>query len=442
MGNTAIRVQELTKFYRIGTGIRAQDSFATAAWQAVKSPLANYRKYRALYRFDEHDEAGESSDVIRALSGISFEVAEGDVVGILGHNGAGKSTLLKILSRITPPTRGRVELHGRISSLLEVGTGFHQELTGRENIYLNGTILGMRKREVDRKFDEIVAFSGVERFLDTPIKRYSSGMRVRLAFSVAAHLEPEILIIDEVLAVGDAEFQKKCINKMQDVGRQGRTVLFVSHNMPAILSLCSRGILINGGRLVEDGPIQSVVEGYSQIRTIVPPAREWSEEKAPGGDSARLLGVRVTDRHGTICDAFDIREPIRLELLYEVTRAGCELLPHLFVYNEEGVNLFGTLEDDARWRGRERHSGIYRSTVTLPGNLLAPGRHYVNCSAITLNPNVRQFVERSVVAFQVIDTVAPDSARGDWAGPLGGVMRPKLSWDTEHRPVITARAAP
>ncbi|MFQ5866208.1 MAG: ABC transporter ATP-binding protein, partial [bacterium] len=233
----AIKVQNISKRYRIGLKEEMRDSFAVAVLDFIKSPLKNYRKYRSLYEFEDINYSAENNvteNVIWALRDISFEVPKGEVLGIIGRNGAGKSTLLKILCKVTDPTSGVAEIRGRVSSLLEVGTGFHQELTGRENIYLNGTILGMTKKEVGRKFDEIVDFSGVEKFIDTPVKRYSSGMRVRLAFSVAAHLEPEILLIDEVLAVGDAEFQKKCLNKMEHVGQEGRTVLFVSHNVTAI----------------------------------------------------------------------------------------------------------------------------------------------------------------------------------------------------------------
>jgi lipopolysaccharide transport system ATP-binding protein len=240
-----------------------KDNIAGAVFRLLKKPIDNYRKYRSLYRFDDVN-SNEQDNIVWALKNISFKVQQGDVLGVVGRNGAGKSTLLKILSRITLPTSGRVEIEGRISSLLEVGTGFHPELTGRENIYLNGTILGMKRREVLEKFDEIVEFSGVGKFLDTPVKRYSSGMLVRLAFSVAAHLEPEILLIDEVLAVGDASFQSKCLGKMEDVAKQGRTVLFVSHNMPAVASLCSRVIHLKSDRILEyDDPRQGI-EDYLQ----------------------------------------------------------------------------------------------------------------------------------------------------------------------------------
>jgi lipopolysaccharide transport system ATP-binding protein len=266
----AIEVENIGKRYRIGLKEQMQDSFLKSVIEVLKSPITNYRKYRSLYRFDDEkansrdDSTPNSIDIIWALKNISFRVSKGEVIGIIGTNGAGKSTLLKILSRITDPTTGYAEIRGKVSSLLEVGTGFHPELTGRENVYLNGTILGMTKKEVDSKFDDIIEFSGVEKFIDTPVKRYSSGMLVRLAFSVAAHLEPEILIIDEVLAVGDAAFQQKCLGKMENVAKEGRTVLFVSHNMAAVENLCSRAIWIDGGQVVEIGETKKIIETYLQ----------------------------------------------------------------------------------------------------------------------------------------------------------------------------------
>ncbi len=259
MSDFALRVEHLSKRYRIGLQEELHDTMAGAVLDWIKRPAKNIRRLRSLTQFGNSDGA---TDIIWALKDLSFEVKVGEVLGIIGRNGAGKSTLLKILARITYPTSGRVELRGRISSLLEVGTGFHPELSGRENIYLNGTILGMTKREIDQKFDEIVDFSGVEKFIDTPVKRYSSGMRVRLAFSVAAHLEPEILLVDEVLAVGDAEFQRRSLGKMDEVARGGRTVLFVSHQMAAIRNLCSRAIWIEAGELVASGETDDTVNSY------------------------------------------------------------------------------------------------------------------------------------------------------------------------------------
>ncbi len=260
MSQAAITVENLSKAYRIGLKEEIPDTLFGAASSFVRSPFKNFQRLRSLNTYDSHH--GEAEDIVWALKDVSFEVQEGEVLGVIGRNGAGKSTLLKILSRITKPTSGRAIIRGRVSSLLEVGTGFHPELSGRENVYMNGTILGMTKREIDRKFDEIVDFSGVERFLDTPIKRYSSGMKVRLAFAVAAHLEPEILIIDEVLAVGDAEFQRKCLGKMQNVAEGGRTVLFVSHNMPSVLALCTRAVLVNAGCLQYDGIPSNAIDQH------------------------------------------------------------------------------------------------------------------------------------------------------------------------------------
>jgi lipopolysaccharide transport system ATP-binding protein len=263
-----IKVENLSKLYRIGVKEQIYDSLGRSIFEFIKSPLNNYRKYRSLYRFDDVETANgnkqtdHSNNVIWALNNVSFDVKKGEVLGIIGSNGAGKSTLLKILSRITDPTKGRAEIRGKVASLLEVGTGFHPELTGRENVYLNGTILGMTRKEVQQKFDEIVDFSGVEKFIDTPVKRYSSGMAVRLAFSVAAHLETDVLLVDEVLAVGDAAFQKKCAGKMNDVSKQGKTILFVSHNMAALENLCSRSILLREGVIADSGPTKEVIEGY------------------------------------------------------------------------------------------------------------------------------------------------------------------------------------
>jgi lipopolysaccharide transport system ATP-binding protein len=258
MSNIAIKVENISKCYRIGLNEELYDTLGGALVGWLKSPISNFKRVQKLSKFTNDN----SDDIFWAVDDISFEVKQGEVLGIIGRNGAGKSTLLKILARITEPTSGRAEINGRVASLLEVGTGFHQELTGRENVYLNGTILGMTKTEISKKFDEIVDFSGIEKFIDTPVKRYSSGMRVRLAFAVAAHLEPEILLIDEVLAVGDTGFQKKCIGKMSDIAGEGRTVLFVSHNMAAVQSLCSRGILLKDGSVLLNSEINEVVNKY------------------------------------------------------------------------------------------------------------------------------------------------------------------------------------
>lgn len=271
--NSVIKVENISKVYRIGVKEKTHDTFSSAAFDFLKSPLKNFKTYRSYYKFDDVDLSGDGQenhdDIIWALRGTSFDVLEGQVVGLIGGNGAGKSTLLKILARITDPTGGKAEIRGRVSSLLEVGTGFHPELTGRENTFLNGTILGMSKKEVEKKFDEIVDFSGIEKFIDTPVKRYSSGMKVRLAFAVAAFMEPEILLVDEVLAVGDASFQNKCIGKMSEVSKQGRTIIFVSHNMPAILNLCERVILLESGKVkIDTDPTTGIKKYFESISSI------------------------------------------------------------------------------------------------------------------------------------------------------------------------------
>jgi lipopolysaccharide transport system ATP-binding protein len=435
----AIKVEDISKRYRIGLKDEMHDSFGAVLFDFIKSPLKNYRKYRSLYKFDDiepgnyQDQNTNHADIIWALRNISFEVKSGEVVGIIGRNGAGKSTLLKILCRITGPTSGNAQIRGRISSLLEVGTGFHQELTGRENVYLNGTILGMMKKEVDRKFDEIVDFSGVEKFIDTPVKRYSSGMKVRLAFAVAAHLEPEILLIDEVLAVGDAAFQKKCLKKMEDVGQKGRTVLFVSHNMSAITRLCGRAILLEKGRVMEDGPSQRVVRIYLTSESGSAAIREWRDPaKGPCGDVARLRAVRVRTGDGQLKESIEISQPVGIEMDYEVMKPGRVLMPHYHLYNEEGVEVFCAHDTDPDWRDRPRPEGRYKSTAWIPGNLLSEGTLFVNSGLITLDPNTEQFYEAAAVAFQVIETNGPNLARGGWAGPMTGVVRPLLEWHTEY----------
>ncbi|QDT63296.1 ABC transporter ATP-binding protein [Calycomorphotria hydatis] len=313
----AIEVTGLSKAYRIGVREESADTLAAAAWNTVTSPLRNLRKLSRLNTFPTDSGSGneeQTADTLWALKDVSFQISTGEVVGVIGRNGAGKSTLLKLLSRITDPTAGRARIHGRVSSLLEVGTGFHPELTGRENVYLNGTILGMTKREIDRKFDEIVDFSGVERFLDTPVKRYSSGMRVRLAFSVAAHLEPEILIIDEVLAVGDAEFQSKCIGKMQSVAGGGRTVLFVSHNMAAVTALCSRTVVLNNGKVAFDGSCTEGIDYYLSSNPSENPRREFPVE----GDRVTLEDFRITSSQGLDTTHISFRETHTINLVVDL----------------------------------------------------------------------------------------------------------------------------
>jgi len=438
--NLAIKVNNIGKRYRIGLKEEAQDSLGASMIELLKAPFNNYRKYRSLYKFDDVDDnrgvnaENTSSDIIWALKDVSFEVKKGEVLGIIGPNGAGKSTLLKILSRITPPTSGSVSIRGKVSSLLEVGTGFHPELSGRDNIYLNGTILGMRKKEVDKRFADIVEFSGVEKFLDTPVKRYSSGMRVRLAFAVAAHLEPDILIIDEVLAVGDAAFQKKCLNKMQDVGKEGRTVLFVSHSMSAITRMCERVIMVNNGQILLDGPAHEVVSSYLGGGRENTAYREWQDlDDAPGGEIVRLRAVRVRNDEGAISDAIDIRRPVGIEIEYDVLMSGSTILPTFALWNEEGVNVCVAVDVDPAWRKKLRPPGRYISTGWVPGNFLSEGMLNVNITIWAYEPirNKELFIG-DVVTFQVIDKLEGDSARGDFVGDLASTTRPLLKWTTQE----------
>jgi lipopolysaccharide transport system ATP-binding protein len=334
----AITIDNLSKAYHIGLKQERHDTFVGALQGLVRAPLKNFRHLSRLNTFRHCD---DSEDIFWALRDVSFGVQEGEVVGIIGRNGAGKSTLLKILSRITEPTRGRAVIRGRVSSLLEVGTGFHQELTGRENVYMNGTILGMTKREIDRKFDEIVDFSGVEKFLDTPIKHYSSGMKVRLAFAVAAHLEPEILIIDEVLAVGDAEFQKKCLGKMHDVARGGRTVIFVSHNMAAVEALCTRGVFLAGGAVRADCSTREVIDLYLDD-THRRSTRPSMLGKAPP-TRARFTAVRVYCNNNETC-IIPVGSPVVFRIGYEAFEQlkGCRLRLKIINRHDQVVAKFTT----------------------------------------------------------------------------------------------------
>ena len=417
-----IRATNVAKQYQLGAG---QNSFVTlreTLTEAIRSPLKRFK-------------SNQTTDTIMALRDVSFEVAAGEVVGIIGRNGAGKSTLLKVLAHITEPTSGRVELYGRIASLLEVGTGFHPELSGRENIYLNGAILGMTRAEIRQKFDEIVAFSEIEQFIDTPVKRYSSGMYLRLAFAVAAHLDPEILLVDEVLAVGDARFQRKCLDKMEDVRQSGRTVIFVSHNMPAITRICPRTILLEAGTVSFDGPSHEAVRLYLGSGLGTNATREWKDlNEAPGNDIVRLCSVRVRTEGGEVCETMDIRAPVGVEMEFEVLEAGQVLVPNYHFINQEGVCVFIASEHDAEWRRRPRPTGRYISTAWIPGNFLSEGTLIVGAAISTMDPLRVHFFERDIVAFQIIDSLDGNSARGDYAGPMPGIVRPLLNWTSHFTP--------
>ena len=307
----AISAENLAKAYIISHNTQRHDSLSEMISSRVKNPLG----------------AVSEKEVFWALKDVSFEIKRGDSVGVIGRNGAGKSTLLKVLSRITEPTRGKAILNGRIGSLLEVGTGFHPDLTGRENVYLNGTILGMSRSEIQRQFDAIVSFSGTEKFLDTPVKRYSSGMYVRLAFAIAAHLNPEILIVDEVLAVGDADFQKKCLGKMQDVSKEGRTVLFVSHAINSVLQLCNRCIYMKDGQVRADGKAEEVAQTYIREGKLDVSQQTWTIDDAPGDETTRLLEVKVLDPQGNVSGNLSLSDAVTLEMTFAILRGGCVIMP-------------------------------------------------------------------------------------------------------------------
>jgi lipopolysaccharide transport system ATP-binding protein len=428
MSDIAISVNSLGKYYHLGVIGRQtlQDELRFWWWRLRGHDPSS--KMGTVLEHPSSLQEGEVSDSTGfwALKDVSFEIRAGEVLGIVGSNGAGKSTLLKILSRITEPSEGEAFIHGRIASLLEVGTGFHPELTGRENVYLNGAILGMTKPEIKAKYDSIVEFAEMSRFIETPVKRYSSGMLVRLAFAVAAHLDPEILLIDEVLAVGDAAFQKKCLGKMSEVANEGRTVLFVSHNMSAVTRLCSRAIWLKSGSLVMDDTAESVVHHYLRGTNEIGGHREWSLKEAPGKYGFKLLSVTVCDHSGKSAAVHEIKNEVRIRIRYEVTGSGMQFRCLALLY-AEGVLVFAGMEPTERIREKP---GVYVSEMTIPGNLLAETEYTVGVSVFTSRGSKQHFVKiDDVLMFQVYDDMKGDSARGDYAQNFSGVVRPKMDWD-------------
>lgn len=418
MSDTVIQVENLGKKFIIG---HQQEPY-----RALRDVLSH--QVKALGRKLLHPNAiaaNPNREEFWALKDVSFEVKRGDRIGIIGRNGAGKSTLLKILSRITEPTTGRITLKGRVASLLEVGTGFHPELTGRENIYLNGAILGMSKVEIKKKFDEIVAFAEVEKFLDTPVKRYSSGMYVRLAFAVAAHLEPEILVVDEVLAVGDAAFQKKCLGKMEDVGKEGRTVLFVSHNMSAISQLCSQILRLEKGQLVEIGQTQKVVESY--LKTNIEVTGIWSSnlDDRESIQEVSLIRARVLDSSGMTSSAIGYQEEFAVEVIYRIN-IECPLWALVLrITDLTGQHVFTSWDTDSLQEKKELSCNIYRAICHIPSCLLKPGDYSITLAAYALNP--LKVIEYHDNAFGVqITVIGYPLNQGRW-----GIIAPILKWKTE-----------
>jgi homopolymeric O-antigen transport system ATP-binding protein len=367
-----------------------------------------------------------------ALKDVSLTIEQGEVVGLVGRNGSGKSTLLKIIAQITAPTIGEIRLRGRTGTLLEVGTGFHPELTGRENVYLNGAILGMSRVEIDRKFDEIVDFSGVEAFIDTPVKRYSSGMHTRLAFSIAAHLDPEILIIDEVLAVGDAEFQRKCLAKMKTVTSDGRTVIFVSHNMTTVASLCTQCVLLDNGVVqAVDKPLAIADLYFSSDKNRAGAARNFGvDAERPGDDVARLCSARVHDSNFRDVEDIDRNEKIGVEMTFEVLKAGNRLTPNLHVFQQDQYAFVSSPRQEAALQ-----RGTYRSTMWIPSRFLNNGPFVVGLGLTTMNPLVVHFYEHDAIRFYVNDDTQ-DPRRNGYTGAFPGAIRPDLDW--EFGPVTKA----
>jgi len=419
MTHPIIEVKNLSKQYTISQRL-PYETFRDTATNLVKKPFQLLKGQKKLKK-----------ESFSALKDINFSINQGERIGIIGRNGAGKSTLLKVLSQITHPTTGEIKLRGRVASLLEVGTGFHPELTGRENIYLNGAILGMKQSEIKSRFDEIVAFAEIEKFIDTPVKRYSSGMYVRLAFAVAAHLEPDILIVDEVLAVGDAQFQKKCLGKMEEVGRGGRTVLFVSHNMDAITRLCDSSIYLVDGMIAYFGPTKKAVSMYLKSDSGITSVRKWPEiSKAPGNDTVRLLSVAVHDEDNKTSESFDIRKKIGITLDYEVLKEGCIFTEGCSLLNDQGVNIFDSHDVSSDWWEIPRNKGHYSSTMWIPGNFLAEGNITVGIGLLNHDPFIIYLNELNAVIFNVVDSIEGGSARGKYGGNFPGVIRPLLQWNT------------
>lgn len=421
MNTYAIRVEGLGKQYRLGgkqAGYRTlRDSISAAITWPVRLLKGELR---------------DRAEKVWALRDVTFDLNQGQVLGVIGRNGAGKSTLLKILSRVTEPTTGYAEINGRVGSLLEVGTGFHPELSGRENIYLNGAVLGMQRREIAKKFDEIVEFAGVEKFIDTAVKHYSSGMYLRLAFSVAAHLEPEILVVDEVLAVGDAEFQRKCLGKMSDVAAAGRTVLFVSHNMSAILRLTEETIVMEQGRLAYRAPTREAVDYYMSASFQKSGERTWADEEVPA-DAApfRPLSIRVREPGGSVVETVQSRLPLEIEFEYELIEPIAGLRVGFYLQSMRGEVILTSFDTDDPVQYEKyatRQAGRYLSRAVLPANFLNEGQYLLGVNASSFRVR-RYFGDERALAFTVDAMGAPGM---QWPEPRQGFVRPQLDWTIEQ----------
>ncbi len=434
----AISIEGLYKCYRIGLLQKRSETLGGALFGWLKSPVENYRRLRSLSRFspDEVDlqAAVDKDDLVWALKDVSFTVEEGEVIGIIGRNGAGKSTLLKILSRITEPTAGRAVIRGRVASLLEVGTGFHPELTGRENVYLNGVILGMKKAEIDKKFDAIVSFAEVERFLDTPVKRYSSGMTVRLAFAVAAHLEPEILLVDEVLAVGDAVFQKKCIGKMGEVAKGGRTVLFVSHNMGAVSNLCDSAVLLDQGEIKMKGNTEEIISAYLSSGSGLVSRVDAEQDDFSMDSSFRFITASLLDPNtGNETTQVTIETGVDVFVVYEIAKEMQSLIVAVELWDSGGICILTSIDLDPRDDPYDepRLPGRYHARCHIPGSFLRPGRYYVTVGA-AIPKVLRLGTFPRQLSFDVLETGDPCLKIGQGRR---GIIAPVLDWDIQREPL-------
>ena len=418
MSALALSVTNLSKSFNIDHRWNGLGGHRTLHDDLMNLPRRMFSRFRQDQR--------PTSETFWALKNVSFDVRQGEVVGIIGANGAGKSTLLKILNRITEPTTGGADIYGRVGSLLEVGTGFHPELTGRENVFLNGAILGMTRAEIKKKFDEIVAFAGIEKFLDTPVKRYSSGMYVRLAFSVAAHLEPEILLIDEVLAVGDASFQKKSLEKMEAVAaNDGRTVIFVSHSMPTIARLCPRAIWLQGGEIATDGPSDEVIQKYSTVTLVDQDRVSWPDGFSNAGvHELKFKSVGLLNKNGRPTTHFDYSEPLSFELSYTVHQSLSFCRIGFVVHALDGTPVFEIYDVDEDVKGGRRERGSYVIRCEVPGDLLKPGRYSLSLNAGI--PGIKNLVRLDgVLQFSIDDPALAGAAMNL---PRLGVIRPKTKW--------------
>ncbi len=422
-----LKAENISKQYRLGTvGTGTLSHDLNRFWHKIRGKEDPYLKIGAV----NDRKSKKKEEYVWALRDINFEVHKGEVLGIIGKNGAGKSTLLKILSKVTSPTTGVIKTKGRIASLLEVGTGFHPELTGRENIYLNGAILGMTKAEINAKLEEIIEFSGCEMYVDTPVKRYSSGMKVRLAFAVAAHLEPDILVVDEVLAVGDAEFQKKAIGKMQDISKgEGRTVLFVSHNMDSIMRLCTRAILMKNGTVIENGNVSKVIDTYLSSEFGTSSLKKYNSNN--GNDIVKIHEVYIHNSAMKPVVNHKITDKVGITMTYEVLNPNHQIQSAFNFYNSHGVNIFDSHESNTKLYSTKKAKGLYETTVWIYENLFSEGIIIVGVALVTHDPFKVHFHDKDSVAFNVIEDLSNSPTRGDYVGKLPGMIRPNLKWESK-----------